>query len=41
MWWLQVLNIKTNKTEITDFSMEDLELIGYNPHKKIAMQMAV
>jgi len=41
MWWLQVLNIKSDKTEITDFTMEDLELIEYNSHKKIAMDMSV
>lgn len=37
----QVLRIKTDKRDIDSFVFEDLELIGYNPHKKIAMQMAV
>ena len=38
---MQVLNINSQKTEIDSFVFEDLELIGYQSHKKIAMQMAV
>lgn len=38
---LQTLQIKGEGKEIDQFSMEDLELLNYTPHKKIAMQMAV
>ena len=38
---LQTLQIKGGKEEIEDYSIEDLELLEYMPHKKIAMQMAV
>ena len=37
----QVLKINSDSTNIEDLKYEDLELVGYNPHKKIAMQMAV
>lgn len=37
---VQVLHLKS-KQEIDDFTMSDLEVIGYAPHKKIAMKMAV
>lgn len=37
----QVLNINPAKMDIDSFSFEDFELLGYEPHKKIAMQMAV
>lgn len=35
------LYIKGNKNRIEDFEMEDLDLVGYNPHKTIKMEMAV
>jgi dihydrofolate reductase / thymidylate synthase len=37
----QVLRINPEKTDITSFCMEDFELLGYSPHKKIEMKMAV
>lgn len=38
---LQKLNIKRKRVNVDEYTMDDLELIDYNPHKKIAMQMAV
>ena len=38
---VQVLHITSNKEEIDDYTMTDLEITGYNPNKKIAMKMAV
>lgn len=38
---VQGLNITSNKEVIDDYAMADLEISGYNPHKKIAMKMAV
>eukprot|EP00816_Leptocylindrus_hargravesii_P005187 CAMPEP_0196812822 /NCGR_PEP_ID=MMETSP1362-20130617/31667_1 /TAXON_ID=163516 /ORGANISM="Leptocylindrus danicus, Strain CCMP1856" /LENGTH=498 /DNA_ID=CAMNT_0042188743 /DNA_START=63 /DNA_END=1559 /DNA_ORIENTATION=+ len=35
------LYINGNKGRIEDFEMEDLDLVGYNPHKSIKMEMAV
>ncbi|XP_044730294.1 thymidylate synthase isoform X2 [Chrysoperla carnea] len=35
------LIIKRNVSDIDDFKAEDFELIGYKPHAKIAMEMAV
>lgn len=35
------LRIKTNKMNIDDIVYEDLEVIGYKPHKKIRMEMAL
>jgi len=35
------LIIKADKERIEDFNFEDFELVGYTPHKKIAMKMAV
>ncbi|EGD77990.1 thymidylate synthase [Salpingoeca rosetta] len=35
------LNIKRDVTSIDDFKAEDFELVGYKPHGKIAMKMAV
>eukprot|EP00729_Bicosta_minor_P011978 gene11977-35015_t len=35
------LNIKRKITSIDDFSFDDFELVGYKPHAKIAMEMAV
>jgi thymidylate synthase len=37
----QTLTINPAKRDIESFSWEDFKLDGYNPHKKIAMQMAV
>lgn len=37
----QVLRINPAKTDIDSFVMEDFELVGYEPHKKIEMKMAV
>lgn len=38
---LQVLKINPQKKEIDSFVAADFDLIGYNPHKKIEMKMAV
>ena len=38
---MQVLNITTGKTDIDAYTMADLDIVDYNPHKKIAMKMAV
>ena len=35
------LKINPEKKEIDSFVFEDFEVIGYNPHKKIEMKMAV
>lgn len=35
------LNFKRKVELIEDFKMEDLEIIGYDPHPKIKMDMAV
>lgn len=35
------LHIKRQVSNIEDFTMEDFELIGYNPYPTIKMQMAV
>lgn len=37
----QVLRINADKPDLDSFNFDDFELTGYNPHKKIAMQMAV
>jgi dihydrofolate reductase/thymidylate synthase len=37
----QTLRINPAKTDIDSFTFEDFEVVGYAPHKKIAMQMAV
>eukprot|EP00854_Cymbomonas_tetramitiformis_P019941 gene19941-23859_t len=36
-----ILKINTDKTDIDQINFEDLEIVGYAPHKKIAMEMAV
>mmetsp|Transcript_3808 Transcript_3808/g.6523 ORF Transcript_3808/g.6523 Transcript_3808/m.6523 type:complete len:507 (-) Transcript_3808:257-1777(-) len=36
-----VLNINTLTKDIDKITFEDLEIVGYTPHKKIAMKMAV
>eukprot|EP00884_Botryococcus_braunii_P018164 jgi/Botrbrau1/5030/Bobra.0396s0043.1 len=36
-----ILHINPEKTDIDSFTMEDFTLIGYNPHQKISMEMAV
>ena len=38
---VQVLRINPERKDITAFCMEDFELLGYAPHKKIEMKMAV
>jgi dihydrofolate reductase/thymidylate synthase len=38
---MQVLRINPDKKDIDSFTMDDFTLLGYDPHKKIAMQMAV
>jgi thymidylate synthase len=38
---IQVLQINPAKTDIDAFTAEDFTLTGYDPHKKIVMQMAV
>jgi len=38
---LQTLRINPAKTDIDSFTFDDFEIVGYAPHKKIAMQMAV
>ena len=38
---LQVLSISEKKQDIDSIAYEDLNLGGYRPHAKIAMQMAV
>ncbi|XP_066273650.1 thymidylate synthase-like isoform X2 [Branchiostoma lanceolatum] len=35
------LNIKRQVENIDDFKMEDFEIVGYKPHPKITMEMAV
>lgn len=39
--FLPKLRINPMKTDIDSFTFDDFELVGYNPHKKIAMEMAV
>ena len=36
-----VLNINTDTKDIDAIKFSDLELVGYLPHKKIEMKMAV
>ena len=38
---VQTLRINPDKKDIDAFVAEDFELVGYNPHKAIAMKMAV
>ncbi len=38
---VQVLRINPEKMDIDNFAFENFELLGYEPHKKIAMKMAV
>ena len=38
---LQVLKINPEKRDIDGFAFEDFEIVGYQPHKKIAMELAV
>ena len=35
------LKIKRKVESIDDFTMDDFEIVGYAPHPKIAMDMAV
>ena len=38
---VQTLTINPAKQDIESFTWQDFKLNDYNPHKKIAMQMAV
>jgi dihydrofolate reductase/thymidylate synthase len=38
---VQTLEINPSKTTIDSFVLDDFKLVGYNPHKKIEMKMAV
>ncbi len=38
---VQTLRINPDKKDIDSFVFEDFELLDYNPHKTIKMQMAV
>ena len=38
---VQVLKINTDKSDIDAYALADFDITGYNPHKKIAMKMAV
>ena len=35
------LKINTDNTEIDNFKYEDFEIVGYNPHKSVKMDMVV
>ncbi len=37
----QALSINPERTDIDSFCCEDFELVGYQPHRKIAMELAV
>lgn len=39
--YAQTLKINPDKKDIDSFCLDDFELSGYKPHKKIAMTMAV
>lgn len=38
---MQILKINPLKKDIDSFEAADFELIGYDPHQKIEMKMAV
>lgn len=38
---MQILKINPEKKNIDSFVASDFELIGYDPHEKIEMKMAV
>ena len=38
---MQILKINPEKKDIDSFVEEDFKLIGYDPHQKIEMKMAV
>lgn len=38
---MQILKINPEKKDIDSFVAEDFKLIGYDPHQKIEMKMAV
>lgn len=38
---MQILKINPEKKNIDSFVAKDLKLIGYDPHEKIDMKMAV
>lgn len=37
----QILKINSEKKDIDSFEASDFELVGYDPHSKIEMKMAV
>lgn len=37
----QILKINSEKKDIGSFEASDFELVGYDPHSKIEMKMAV
>jgi dihydrofolate reductase/thymidylate synthase len=38
---VQILKINSSKKDIDAFEASDFKLDGYNPHKKIEMEMAI
>lgn len=38
---MQTLKINSEKKDIDSFVAADFKLVGYNPHQKIEMKMAV
>jgi dihydrofolate reductase/thymidylate synthase len=40
-YFMQILKINSEKKDIDSFVAADFELIGYDPHQKIEMKMAV
>lgn len=38
---VQILKINPEKEDIDSFVAADFELIGYNPHQRLEMKMAV
>ena len=39
--FLQVLKINPEKNDVDSFEASDFRLVGYDPHEKIEMKMAV
>ena len=35
------MRIKKQSENIEDYKLEDFELVGYNPHKTLKMEMAI
>jgi dihydrofolate reductase/thymidylate synthase len=38
---VQILKINPSKKDIDSFAASDLKLVGYDPHQKIEMKMAI